>query len=118
MAQHHGKADPLRSGADQVLAVPLLISDEHAGERDVAGLGADGGDVLGDPLGKRDFCGCKIVNAERCSASLSSVSIVPGPAPLPAVRPLAKPIAGDLAGVLVSASRHGATSCAVRYSAR
>jgi hypothetical protein len=54
----------LGAGADDVLAVPLLVSDEGPGEGKVFRLGAVGGDVGGDPLRKRPLGGCKIVSAK------------------------------------------------------
>ena len=75
--QHHGETDPLGFGADDMLAVPFVVPNEDAGERDIVWCGAVGSDVGCDPSRKRDPGGCKIISAERCSARLSGAGVEP-----------------------------------------
>jgi hypothetical protein len=102
-----------------VSAVPFIVSGEHAAEGDIGCSGALRCDVGGDPLREGDARGAKILNAERCSASLSSVTIEPRPAPDRAVGSPTEPVVADLTGpVRLLLSSHGFTSRALTYAAR
>src|SRR5215469_13046250 len=95
-----------------MLPMVLVISGEDASECDLVSWSPACADVDSDPLRECDLGGCKIISAERCSASLSAVGIEPGSAPHSAVRPSAKPIVANLSsvGLLLLVSSHGCTS--------